>query len=65
MPEPIDLVPEKNYAVRQFLLRYWTEMTDAGMPLLALVLQMLMPTYVYLCSRFLIRYAEMYMMIKN
>jgi hypothetical protein len=45
MPEPIDLVQE-NAAVRQFLLRYWTEMTDAGMPLLALVLQMLMPTYV-------------------
>jgi hypothetical protein len=40
-------------------------MTDARMPLLVLVLQMLMPTYVYLCYRFLICYAEMYMMIKN
>jgi hypothetical protein len=40
-------------------------MTDAGIPFLALVLQLLMATYVYLCSRFLICYTEMYMMIKN
>jgi hypothetical protein len=28
-----------------FLLRYWTEMSEARMPMPALVLRMLMPTY--------------------
>jgi hypothetical protein len=40
-----DLVPELNDAARHFLMKYRTEMTDAGMPMPALVLRMPMPTY--------------------
>jgi hypothetical protein len=38
-------VPEQNDAVRHFLLRYRTEMTDTGIPMPALVFWMPMPTY--------------------
>jgi hypothetical protein len=38
-------VPDLSQSVRHFLVRYRTEMTDAGMPMLALVSWMPMPTY--------------------
>jgi hypothetical protein len=36
-------VPEENDAVRHFFIRYRTGMTDAGMPMPALVFRMSMP----------------------
>jgi hypothetical protein len=44
MPEPVRY-RIKTAAVRHFLARYRTEMTDAGMPMPALVFKMPMPTY--------------------
>jgi hypothetical protein len=44
MPEPIRY-RNKTMQSGIFLLRYRTEMTDAGMPMPALVLRMPMPNY--------------------
>jgi hypothetical protein len=38
-------VPDQAEAVRHFLVRYWTEIMDAGMPMSALVSSMSMPSY--------------------
>jgi hypothetical protein len=45
MPEPI-LYPNKTMQSGIFLLQFRTEMTDAGMPMPALVLRVPMPNYV-------------------
>jgi hypothetical protein len=43
-------VPDLAKAVRHFLVRYRTEIIDAGMPMLALVSSMPMPSYAeYIC----------------
>jgi hypothetical protein len=40
-----DLVLDQADAVRHFLVRYRTEIMDAGMPMPALISSMLMPSY--------------------
>jgi hypothetical protein len=40
-------VPDQAKAVRHFLVRYRTEIIDAGMPMPALVSSMAMPSYEY------------------